>query len=70
MKQKKFNKKLTLNKTTISSLNSTDLKAIVGGFFTEVTGITCTYCDTGRNSCIDANDCMWDKSCMITCHFE
>jgi len=43
MKTKKFNQKLTLNKRTVSNLNSGQMRGIKGG---HNTNITCEYCDT------------------------
>lgn len=48
MKSKKFDKKLVVNKSTVSNLGHGELKDVLGGGDTEVwcpTGYT--YCETG-----------------------
>jgi natural product precursor len=44
MKLKRFNKKLSLKKNTITNLNKEDMQAVNGGCWTE--GITCAFCNT------------------------
>ncbi len=48
--KKEFNKKLTLNKKTITNLNPVDLGAVKGGVTVD-TDITCKFCDTLLFSC-------------------
>lgn len=50
MKTKKFSKKLQLNKQSIATLNSEEARIIKGGASelecSEVTGITCDFCNS------------------------
>lgn len=50
MKTKKFNKVLTLNKTTISDLNSDQMNAAKGGYWYTGFDYTCyTWCQCQTN---------------------
>jgi natural product precursor len=52
MKTKRFSRKLTLNKHTVSHLRVSDLKGLKGGAFTRVSCYyTCEPCDTEWQTC-------------------
>jgi hypothetical protein len=55
-------KKMSLNKSTVANLESTDLNSVKGG---TQTGITCTLCDT-RMSCLP-DRCLYEYSCQPGC---
>jgi bacteriocin-like protein len=44
MKAKGFNKRLSLNKKTVSNLNKKEMQEVNGGCWTA--GITCAFCNT------------------------
>jgi len=46
MKTKKFEKKLSINKSTVTHLQGSDLKNIKGGAVTQIMGCTNIYCNT------------------------
>ena len=55
MKQKKFTRKLMLNKETVADLNNDSMAAVKGGMYT--VRVTCPgYCDT-YETCEDATIC-------------
>ena len=56
MKQKKFNKKLSLNKKTIANLNNGEKRHVYGGK------------ETVANKCLDSNYCIvFDSNETCTC---
>ena len=46
MKTKKLEKKLSINKETISLLQTPEMKRVKGGYVTQIEGCTDFYCDT------------------------
>lgn len=53
MKQKRFKKKLALNKETVSDLNSREMSHLRGGEWTRQTCYrTCKDCDTAMQTCM------------------
>ena len=61
MKPKKLNQKLTLNKTTVSNLESHEESAIRGGYFNTNLDATCyTWCGA----------CLTRASCVATCDYS
>ena len=53
MKTKKFNKRLTLNKKTVSDLNDKEMKDLHGGAGTFGScAYTCSPCDTRFQTCL------------------
>jgi hypothetical protein len=46
MKAKKLEKKLSINKRTISSLQTNEMGKVKGGYFTEIEYCTNWICDT------------------------
>jgi hypothetical protein len=61
MKQKKFSRKLVLNKTTIAMLNPSEQGNVNGGIRTVLT-VGCNYTD----DCGYTDDCAYTISCMCT----
>ena len=65
MKQKKFNKKLSLNKKTIANLNYGEKGHVLGGAQWPTTGspclVSCEKCPTMEIFCTD------DPTCPDTC---
>ena len=55
MKTKKFNKKLSLNKTTVANLSNYELNHVRGGVFTFET--VCPTCDTEGIACRPTTRC-------------
>ena len=60
MKTKRFNKKLSLNKTTISNLNNNEMISVKGGLPTESIDTLCTVCQDSQlpRSC-NSVTCLW-----------
>jgi hypothetical protein len=56
MKKMKFNKKLSLNKRTISHLNNVELEGIKGGTET-IEPTTCWICESQFGNCTIISDC-------------
>jgi hypothetical protein len=52
MKAKNFEKKLVLNKKTISHLESSELDGVRGGWTRNTCYYTCLPCDTALQTCL------------------
>lgn len=72
MKAKKFNKKLALNKKTISNLNSLEQSMVKGGWITYTcpnTGCNTDYkCTTDCEPTVSPYKCVTDRTWCCTVH--